>query len=204
MRISLLFAAVVVAAVGTINTASARAQSTACTSARTSVYGTIQSVRGNTFAINATDDLHGRYIRTTREDGTLLVRDAGARVRSDGLTIRPGVFAGVFGCFSGRNAFNASQVTLSTSLQTYPYRHGTIRPDRDDRTVSRGMRTIQGTVVSNGPGTRVVISTADGRQLVVFTSELRSARVGDRVTATGYINSKGNFQASNARVISRR
>ncbi len=204
MRISLVLAVALLTGIGTISSAQAATRSARCTSANTSVYGTIKSVEGRAFSMNATDDLYGRYIRTTREDGSLLVRASGARINYDGLAIRPGVFAGVYGCFAGRENFDASRITLATSLQTYPGRHGRLVRDRDDQSMSRARQTITGTVVTNGPGTRVLISTADGRQIAVFTSELRRARVGDRVMATGYINSKGSFQASSARDLTHR
>lgn len=60
--------------------------------------------------------------------------------------------------------------------------------------------TIQGTVLSN-VGTRVVIKLASGKQVAVFTSELRKAKVGYTVAATGYFNSKGNFQAASAQIV---
>ncbi len=204
MRTSLVLAVALLTGIGTLSTAQAATRSERCTSAKTSVYGTVKSVEGRAFSLNATDDLYGRYIRTTREDGTLLVRADDARINRGGLSIRPGIFTGVYGCFVGRNDFDASKITLATSLQTYPGRHGRLTRDRDDSGMSRHAQTVTGTVVSNGPGTRVVISTEDGRQIAVFTSELRGARVGDRVSATGFMNSKGNFQASSAHDLSRR
>ena len=60
--------------------------------------------------------------------------------------------------------------------------------------------TIQGTVLSN-VGTRVVIKLASGKQVAVFTSELRKAKVSYTVAATGYFNSKGNFQAASAQIV---
>ncbi|MDQ6826831.1 MAG: hypothetical protein M3Z14_06495, partial [Candidatus Eremiobacteraeota bacterium] len=122
MRTGLLIALALFMGTATFGTAQAAlgTRSPHCTSARTSVYGTITSVEGSTFSLNATDDLNGRYIRTTRADGNLLVRATRARINSDGLTVHPGVFAGIFGCFSGRNNFIASEVTLATSLRTYP------------------------------------------------------------------------------------
>ncbi len=50
-------------------------------------------------------------------------------------------------------------------------------------------------------GTRVVIKLPSGKNVKVFTSELRFAKVGDTVSATGYFNSKGNFQAASAHVV---
>ncbi len=65
------------------------------------------------------------------------------------------------------------------------------------------MVTIQGTVVSNEalPYRHVVIKLAHGRQIAVYTSMVPSAKPGDMVSATGYLNSKGIFQAVSARIV---
>ncbi len=60
--------------------------------------------------------------------------------------------------------------------------------------------TIQGVMLSNYY-THVVIKLPSGKQVIVYTSELKSARVGNTVSATGYFNSKGIFQAASAHVV---
>lgn len=60
--------------------------------------------------------------------------------------------------------------------------------------------TIQG-IVSRNVSTRIVIKLQSGKDVTVYTSELKSAKVGDTVSATGYFNSKGNFQAASAHVV---
>lgn len=206
MRIGSFFAVATLAAASSLATASAASRPASCTSALTSVYGTIKYATGNTFALNATDDLNGRYVRTTRDDGTLLVHFSPARVKSDGLTVRPGVFSGVYGCFAGRDNFNASEVTLATSLQTYPNHHGRLTPDRDDQSMqSHGRQAnITGTVIDNSARTsRLIIRMPNGRQIVLLTSKLPQARNGDRIAATGHNISKNTFVAYSARDLSR-
>ncbi|MBC5829385.1 MAG: hypothetical protein GIW98_04235 [Candidatus Eremiobacteraeota bacterium] len=66
-----------------------------------------------------------------------------------------------------------------------------------------GLRTtIHGTILNNAaPQTHVLVLLASKRQLTVYTSLLRAAKIGDPVAATGYLNSKGNFQASTAHIL---
>lgn len=61
--------------------------------------------------------------------------------------------------------------------------------------------TIQGIVAVRSVYTHVVIKLSSGRQVTVYTSQLKSANVGDTVLAMGYFNSKGNFQAASAHVV---
>jgi len=62
--------------------------------------------------------------------------------------------------------------------------------------------TIQGTVLSNAaPETNVLIQLAGGKQITVYTSLLKAAAIGETVTASGYLNSKGGFEASSAHVL---
>ncbi|MDQ6825853.1 MAG: hypothetical protein M3Z14_01460 [Candidatus Eremiobacteraeota bacterium] len=208
MKIGLLIAAALVAATGTVGTASAATttQYPRCTSASTSVFGKVKSVYGRTFTLTADDEVGNRQLNKDNFSGTLVVHAARARVHYHGLEIGPGVFTGVAGCFAGANNFDAYEITLAASPQAYFHLRSLNAPDRADRGMQTpGRRTIVGTVVSNGGLTnRVVVALTNGHQIAVFTSELRGARVGDRITATGYVNSRGAFQASSARDLSGR
>ncbi len=62
---------------------------------------------------------------------------------------------------------------------------------------------IQGFVRSNEalPYRHVVIELAHGRRIAVYTSEVPHAKLGDIVSATGFLNSRGIFQAVSARIV---
>lgn len=62
--------------------------------------------------------------------------------------------------------------------------------------------TISGTVLSNAaPETHLVILLTNKKQLTIYTSLLTAAKIGDPVSATGYLNSRGAFQASAAHIV---
>lgn len=78
---------------------------------RVSVTGTVTAVSGsNEFSMHA----------VTSGVGNIHVNTSGARINTNGLALRPGVFAGVYGCYGpGRRSINASQVTLAASQSAY-------------------------------------------------------------------------------------
>lgn len=52
--------------------------------------------------------------------GNIHVYDHNARMNTHGLALRPGTFAGVYGCYGpGRRSFNAEEVTLASSQSAY-------------------------------------------------------------------------------------
>lgn len=91
--------------------APAQAATTPIQSCHVSITGTVTAVSGlNQFSMQA----------ITRGVGNIHVKTAGARIVTNTLTLRPGVFAGVYGCYGpGRRFIDASQVTLAASQSAY-------------------------------------------------------------------------------------
>lgn len=85
----------------------AAAQTPTC---HVSLTGTITAVQSSTeFSMQARAGV-----------GNIHVYTSGARLITNGVALRPGTYAGVYGCYgSGRRSFNASQVTLSASQSAY-------------------------------------------------------------------------------------
>lgn len=128
-----------------------------------SLYGTI------------TSDPGGRYftLKTLRSDvGYIHIRrDRDTIVNTNGYALRPGTFAGVYGCFTpARRAFAAEEITLAPNAQNYDGYRG--------RSV-----TLHGVVVTREAG-RVLIHTAQYGYLWVSTPQ-RNLTVGEHVIVRG-------------------
>jgi len=106
--------------------------------------------------------------------GNIHVDTAGARVNLNGLSLRPGVFAGVYGCYAPQQRyFKASEVTLAANAQSYSgYQRRNI--------------TTTGTVVKVESG-RLQIRSAGYGYLWIYTSQT-GFMVGQRVTVSGSFN----------------
>jgi hypothetical protein len=64
--------------------------------------------------------------------GNIHIYTSGARVNTNGLSIRPGVYAGVYGCYGPNHRYlNASEVTLATSQAAYNARTTSSDNDND-------------------------------------------------------------------------
>jgi hypothetical protein len=120
--------------------------------------------------------------------GNIHVYDKDARVNSNGLSVRPGVFAGLYGCFiqNGR-AFHAEEVTLATSAQAYSaYRRPTV--------------AVTGTIdeVRNG---WIGVSTRYYGHVHVYTTQ-SGLRTGERVSIQGTFNpAQSSIDANSVAII---
>lgn len=104
--------------------ASAQTAGSAMQTCHVSITGTVTAVYGsNEFSMHA----------VTSGVGNIHVHTSGARINANGLALRPGVFAGVYGCYGpGRRFMNASQVTLAASQSAYAsMNNGNVSADRD-------------------------------------------------------------------------
>lgn len=129
-----------------------------------SLFGNVQSVSGRYFTL-----------RTQRSGiGYIHVDTAGARMNLNNLALRPGVYAGVYGCYAPQQRyFKASEVTLAANAQSYNgYKRRNI--------------TTTGTVVRVETG-RIQIHSNGYGYLWVYTPQTGFS-VGERVSVTGSFN----------------
>jgi hypothetical protein len=145
-----------------------------------SLYGTIVSAHSGYFTLR---DSTGRHIDVNKQD---------AHLDYDGLSLNPGVYAGVYGCtISGQRAFTAEIVTLASSAQTYPSRY---RYTSDDK-------YVDGTVMETHPGQILIHSTSGGHGDVWVMTNQSGFSQGQPIHATGYfIEGDRGFVASNISV----
>jgi ribosomal protein S8E len=129
-----------------------------------SIFGSVTAVSGRYFTLHA--------LRSGI--GNIHVDTAGARVNTNNLSLRPGVFAGVYGCYAPQQRyFKASEVTLAANAQSYSgYQRRNV--------------TTTGTVVKVESG-RLQIRSAGYGYLWVYTSQTGFS-VGQRVTVSGSFN----------------
>jgi hypothetical protein len=127
-----------------------------------SIFGTVDSVSGRTF-----------ILRTTESDlGHIPVDFDPSQVRSHGLALKRGVFAGVYGCLRPDDrSFNGEEVTLANSANDYVGSY------------PRRVVSFDGRITSVASG-RALLKTDDGYGDVwVYTNT--ALRPGQHVRATG-------------------
>jgi hypothetical protein len=73
-----------------------------------SYFGTIQRVQGNTVTVQANN---GHW-------GTVRINN-GAKMNANGYSLRPGAYAGFYGCVTPNGVFHASEVTLARDQSLY-------------------------------------------------------------------------------------
>jgi len=142
-----------------------------------SVFGTVTTVRGpNAFTIG---ELH-----TSR---TLYVDDRSALMHSNGQSVAPGTFAGLYGCFErNETVFKAEEVTLASSPQTYANMRQTV--------------TLSG-VVDEVKSGMIGVRTPHVGHIHVYTSQT-GFRIGENVTARGSFDPlSGSLNATSVSVI---
>ena len=130
-----------------------------------SIFGTIQNVETpSRFNLTATRENY-TYIHVYHYPETLF--------HDNGLTLRPGVYAGIYGCYSpDRRSFQAEEITLSTTPQDYSgYRRKTV--------------TVVGTVTSIESGYFEMDSSMG--HMKVFTSN-KGYHAGERLSVRGNFN----------------
>jgi hypothetical protein len=129
-----------------------------------SLFGTVASLRGpNAFMLTP--------IRSSI--GSVYVDHTSSRINANGLTIRPGVFTGLFGCVEqdGR-VFKPNEVTLATSASAYSAASHEV--------------TMVGTI-DEVHSTWIGVRTRYNGHIHVYTSE-NGLRTGERVRVRGPYN----------------
>lgn len=138
------------------------AQAATCPT-RESFFGTVQRVQGNTIIVRANN---GHW-------GTVML-DGGARVNTNGYSLRPGAYVGAYGCVTPNGIFHASQITLARNASFY------------NRTISGVVQRVEsGRLVVNEPAQRTT-----GYWYVPDTDEFHA---GMNVTGSGMLASNGAF-----------
>lgn len=163
MKYSFAFFAALLAAAG-FGAGTAQAAPNCIGAARASYFGQIVAVRPSFFTLH-TDQRIGNVHVYTRD----------ARVRYDNMAIRPGAYAGVYGCRSG-NGLLAENVTLSNSPQSFP---GMWYGTSNDRQVIGRVDAIR-------PGSVLIDSNNGHGDVWVLTNQ--ALQVGEVVTASGYFS----------------
>lgn len=128
--------------------------------AQISIFGSVDDVRGDVMTVNTTSNIGHVHVLMHRPS-----------MDAHGLALRPGVFAGVYGCLEhGGRTFDAEAVTLARSATAYA-------------NYQRPYREYGGSVVAMN-GSRIEIRTGGGT-LWVTTSQRGFSR-GQRVRVRGY------------------
>ncbi|MBV8245525.1 MAG: hypothetical protein JOZ38_06370 [Candidatus Eremiobacteraeota bacterium] len=142
------------------------AQAVSC---NTSIFGTIHEVQPGRILISEVRQGGYEYVTTSR-----------VRLNGDGLSLRPGVFVGAYGCFTPNRAlFEASELTLSTTPYDYPG-------------YARHVERLTGTVLRTDPhrGTLVQTGYPHGD---VYLVKLAPPPAGTTLVVDGTFNPDGSF-----------
>lgn len=155
-----IIAATVVAGAATLF-ATAAAPAAQCPTEE-SFFGTIQRVNGTTITVK-TPNGHYADVRII----------SGARMNMNGNTLRPGTFAGLYGCVEPGGIFRANEVTLSANDDTYH-------------------ETLTGTVQRVESG-RIIVRETGNRSGTWLVPDGSMFKVGQSVTAVGFVGANGVF-----------
>ena len=158
-----LLAAGLLAAGAAAVSLTATAQAANCPT-RESFFGTVQRVQGNTITVRANN---GHW-------GTVML-DGGARVNTNGYSLRPGAYVGAYGCVTPNGIFHASQITLARDASFYN-------------------RTISG-VVSRVESGRLVVNEQSPQRTTGYwyVPDTDEFHAGMSVTGSGMIGANGSF-----------
>lgn len=127
-----------------------------------SFFGTIQRVNGSMLTVQ-TPSGHWADVRI----------ESGARISTNGNSMRPGVFVGAYGCVTPNGVFNANEVTLTTNQADY-------------------QRTLTGVVQRTESG-RLIVRQTDGHYADWFVPNVTLFTAGQNVTGIGMIATNGAF-----------
>jgi hypothetical protein len=145
---------------------SSPASAATCSTPR-SFFGTVQKVNGSVLTLRAPN---GNWADVRIESG--------ARVHTNGYSIRPGVYVGAFGCVMPSGLFEANEITLASNAASYSRTlSGVITQVASDRLVVRQSST----------------SSSNARWGTWYLPDTNGFRVGQTVTGTGYVSAGGTF-----------
>lgn len=153
---------------------------------RTSYFGNIESVKPSYF-----------LLATNSSVGKVHVYTHGAHINYNGQSLRPGVYAGVYGCeWESRDAVIAENITLSANQASFPGNGFPGSRTSTDRTVEGRIDQVR--------SDRVLIDSGSGHgDTWVVTNDAPQLRNGDLIRATGSFSSADrSFVASNVQVLS--
>jgi len=147
-----------------------------------SIFGTVQRTHPTEITLKSVPSEFGRL-------GYIHVTISGTHVNANGLPLRPGVFAGVYGCLEpNHRAFRAEDITLATDASAYSaYPRRTV--------------TIQGRIDTIERGHFLLDSNQGHGDVWVYTNQT-GLRKGQLVSVTGsFAPEDDSFQASSINVL---
>ncbi len=157
-RFYLSIAAAAIAAAAALTT---HASAATCPKSE-SFFGVIQRVNGNMLTVS------------TEQNRWADVRlEPGARVNTNGTSLRPGTFVGAYGCVEPSGVFDASEVTLSPSRTSYN-------------------ESLSGTVVRVASD-RLTVRESRNRWVIWYVPDADRFRVGQQVSGAGMVGANGVF-----------
>ncbi len=128
-----------------------------------SFFGTIERVNGQMLTV-----------RTPSNHWADVQIDSGARITSDGSSLRPGLSVGAYGCVTPDGVFHATALSLTTNQRYY------------NEQLSGVVRQIQ----SNG---RLLVAQTGRGEAIWYVPDVDEYHVGQRMSATGMVGSNGVF-----------
>jgi hypothetical protein len=138
-----------------------------------SFFGTIQRVNGNVLTVSTAA---GRW-------ATVRI-DSGARINTNGDSLRPGAYVGAYGCVTPNGVFHASEVSLSANASSYN-------------------RTVSGVVdrIENG---RLIVRENGRHYGAWYVPSTDDFSRGQSITGSGMLGRNGAFypQTINGRSVS--
>jgi hypothetical protein len=127
-----------------------------------SLFGTIQRVNGSMLTVQ-TPSGHWANVRI----------ESGARINTNGNSMRQGTFVGAYGCVTPNGVFNANEVTLSANQSAYN-------------------EQLNGVVQRIESG-RLIVRESNGSFGTWFVPDTSMFKAGQSVSATGMRSANGSF-----------
>lgn len=130
--------------------------------AHESFFGTVQRVYGDRLTVR-TSSGHWATVRI----------DSGARINTNGNTLRPGAYVGAYGCVTPNGVFHASELTLASN--------------------ARGYSEHLAGVVQRVEGNRLIVRESNGQYGTWYVPDSEDFRAGQRVSGVGMLAGGGAF-----------
>lgn len=127
-----------------------------------SFFGTIQRVNGSMLTVQ-TPSGHWANVRV----------ESGARMNTNGMSLRPGLYVGAFGCVTPGGVFNANEISLSANGTAYH-------------------EQISGVVQRTESG-RLIVRENNGAFGTWYVPDVDEFHAGQSVSGTGMRSTNGSF-----------